>query len=53
MRGELAYQKFKAALDSVEFVDKVSSLVLGSNLADIITQFAQDVSFCSIGIWIY
>ncbi|KAG6737670.1 hypothetical protein POTOM_059198 [Populus tomentosa] len=43
VRGELPFQKCKAALDSVEFVDKVSAVGLGSNFADIITQMAQDV----------
>ncbi|KAJ6877621.1 hypothetical protein NC651_030397 [Populus alba x Populus x berolinensis] len=42
VRGELPFQKCKAALDSVEFVDKMSAVGLGSNFADIITQMAQD-----------
>lgn len=41
----MPFQKCKAALDSVEFVDKMSAVGLGSNFADIITQMAQDVSF--------
>ncbi|KAF9670401.1 hypothetical protein SADUNF_Sadunf13G0064400 [Salix dunnii] len=44
VRGELPFQKCKAALDSVEFVDKVSAVGLGSNFADIITQMAQDLT---------
>ncbi|KAJ6975265.1 THO complex subunit 2-like isoform X1 [Populus alba x Populus x berolinensis] len=44
VRGELPFQKCKAALDSVEFVDKMSAVGLGSNFADIITQMAQDLT---------
>lgn len=32
------------AMESVEFLDKVSDAEIGSNLADIVTQMAQDVS---------
>ncbi|KAJ7980585.1 THO complex subunit 2 [Quillaja saponaria] len=42
VRGELPYQKCKLALDSVVFVDKVSSKELGSTFADVVTQMAQD-----------
>ncbi|KAK6921550.1 THO complex, subunitTHOC2, C-terminal, partial [Dillenia turbinata] len=41
-RGELPVQKFKVALDSVKFSDKVSAVEMGSCLADIVTQMAQD-----------
>lgn len=44
VRGELPFQKCKAALDSVEFSEKVSAEELGSAFADVITQLAQDVS---------
>ncbi|KAJ6762448.1 THO COMPLEX SUBUNIT 2, partial [Salix koriyanagi] len=44
VRGELPFQKCKAALGSVEFVDKVSAVGLGSNFADIISQMAQDLT---------
>ncbi|XP_038907239.1 THO complex subunit 2 [Benincasa hispida] len=44
VRGELPFQKCKAALDSVEFSDKVSAEELGSTLADVITQLAQDIT---------
>lgn len=44
VRGELPFQKCKAALDSVEFSDKMSAEELGSTFADVITQLAQDVS---------
>lgn len=44
VRGELPFQKCKAALDSVEFSDKVSDHELASSFADIITQMSQDVS---------
>lgn len=45
MRGELPFQKCKAAVDSVEFVEKPSHRVVASTFADIVTQMAQDVSF--------
>ncbi|KAJ7955431.1 THO complex subunit 2 [Quillaja saponaria] len=44
VRGELPYQKCKLALDSVVFVDKVSSKQLGSTFADVVTQMAQDLT---------
>jgi THO complex subunit 2 len=44
VRGELPFQKCKAALDSVEFSDNVSDQELASSFADIITQMSQDVS---------
>jgi hypothetical protein len=45
VRGELPFQKFKVALDSVVFTDRASGEELGSCLADIVTQMAQDVRF--------
>ncbi|XP_060213787.1 THO complex subunit 2 isoform X4 [Lycium barbarum] len=44
VRGELPFQKCKVALESVEFVDYASQEELGSSLADIVTQLAQDMS---------
>ncbi|XP_010271209.1 PREDICTED: THO complex subunit 2 isoform X2 [Nelumbo nucifera] len=44
VRGELPFPKCKAALDSVEFSEKISSEEMGSNLADIVTQMAQDLT---------
>ncbi|KAG6707895.1 hypothetical protein I3842_06G055000 [Carya illinoinensis] len=44
VRGELPFQKCKAALDSVEFTDRVSGEELGSGFADIVTQMAQDLA---------
>ncbi|XP_042502720.1 THO complex subunit 2-like isoform X2 [Macadamia integrifolia] len=44
VRGELPFQKCKAALDSVEFADQVSNEEIGSNFADIVTQMAQDIT---------
>ncbi|KAF9623440.1 hypothetical protein IFM89_003024 [Coptis chinensis] len=44
VRGELAIQKCKMALDSVEFSDKESNEELSSVLADIVTQMAQDLT---------
>ncbi|KAJ9546923.1 LOW QUALITY PROTEIN: hypothetical protein OSB04_019466 [Centaurea solstitialis] len=41
-RGELPIQKCKSALELVEFSDKVSDEELSSNLADIVSQMAQD-----------
>lgn len=38
-------QKFKAALELVEFSDKEMNEDLSSSIADVITQMAQDVSF--------
>ncbi|KAF4368476.1 hypothetical protein F8388_018600 [Cannabis sativa] len=43
-RGELPLQKCKVALDSVVFTDKVSDKEIGSSLADIVTQMAQDLT---------
>lgn len=45
----MPFQKCKAALDSVEFTDRVSGEELGSGFADIVTQMAQDVSFVFLG----
>ncbi|KAJ4960752.1 hypothetical protein NE237_020662 [Protea cynaroides] len=42
VRGELPFQKCKAALDSVEFADEISNEEMGSNFVDIVTQMAQD-----------
>lgn len=44
VRGELPFQKFKVALDSVVFTDRASGEELGSCLADIVTQMAQDLA---------
>ncbi|XP_043721403.1 THO complex subunit 2 [Telopea speciosissima] len=44
VRGELPFQKCKAALDSVEFADEVSNEELGSNFVDIVSQMAQDIT---------
>ncbi|KAF3662159.1 hypothetical protein FXO38_11332 [Capsicum annuum] len=44
VRGELPFQKCKVALECVEFVDYASQEELGSSLADIVTQLAQDLS---------
>ncbi|XP_052205277.1 THO complex subunit 2 isoform X2 [Diospyros lotus] len=44
VRGELPFQKCKAALESVEFSDKVSDEEVGSNFADIVTQLALDLT---------
>ncbi|KAM7467402.1 hypothetical protein LguiB_014964 [Lonicera macranthoides] len=44
VRGELPLQKCKASMESVEFLDKVSDAEIGSNLADIVTQMAQDLT---------
>ncbi|KAJ8556562.1 hypothetical protein K7X08_035780 [Anisodus acutangulus] len=44
VRGELPFQKCKVALESVEFVDYASQEELGSSLADIVTQLAQNLS---------
>lgn len=44
VRGELPFQKCKMALECVEFVDYASQEELGSSLADIVTQLAQDLS---------
>nr|XP_016515191.1 PREDICTED: THO complex subunit 2-like [Nicotiana tabacum] len=41
--GELPIQKCKVALESVEFVDYASQEELGSSLADIVSQMAQDL----------
>ncbi|KAK7320119.1 hypothetical protein RJT34_04853 [Clitoria ternatea] len=42
VRGELPFQKCKVAVDSVIFSDKASTEKIASNLADIVTQMAQD-----------
>ncbi|XP_024993820.1 THO complex subunit 2 isoform X1 [Cynara cardunculus var. scolymus] len=42
VRGELPIQKCKSALELVEFSDRVSDEELSSNLADIVSQMAQD-----------
>ncbi|KAJ8760884.1 hypothetical protein K2173_021922 [Erythroxylum novogranatense] len=44
VRGELPFQKCKAALDSVEFLDRVSGQEMGSIFADIVAQMAQDLA---------
>nr|GMD23387.1 THO complex subunit 2 [Ipomoea batatas] len=44
VRGELPFQKCKAALESAEFMDDVCQDEIGSNLADIVTQIAQDLT---------
>ncbi|XWS64052.1 hypothetical protein CRYUN_Cryun06bG0153900 [Craigia yunnanensis] len=44
VRGELPFQKCKAALDAVEFTERVSEDELGSCFADIVTQMAQDLT---------
>ncbi|MCD7448790.1 THO complex subunit 2 [Datura stramonium] len=44
VRGELPFPKCKMALECVEFVDYASQEELGSSLADIVTQLAQDLS---------
>ncbi|KAM5566947.1 THO complex subunit 2 [Rosa sericea] len=44
VRGELPFQKCRAALDSVEFSEKVSEQELASSLADIVTQMSQDLT---------
>uniref|UniRef100_A0A803Q3I5 THO complex subunit 2 n=1 Tax=Cannabis sativa TaxID=3483 RepID=A0A803Q3I5_CANSA len=43
-RGELPLQKCKVALDCVVFTDKVTDEEIGSSLADIVTQMAQDLT---------
>lgn len=45
MRGDLPFQKCKAALDSVVFEDEESKEEMGSIFADIIAHMGQDVSF--------
>lgn len=45
VRGELPFQKCKAALELVEFSDKSSEEELVSCFADIVTQMAQDVRY--------
>ncbi|CAA0814725.1 THO complex subunit 2 [Striga hermonthica] len=42
--GELPYQKCKAALEAVEFLDCGPEEDVGSYFADIVTQMAQDLS---------
>nr|XP_027098247.1 THO complex subunit 2-like isoform X1 [Coffea arabica] len=44
VRGELPFQKCKAALEAVEFTDCVSEEEMGSNFADVVTQLAQDLT---------
>ncbi|XAR65132.1 hypothetical protein NMG60_11009111 [Bertholletia excelsa] len=44
VRGELPFQKCKTVLDSVEFLDKFSEEEIDSNLADVVTQMAQDLT---------
>ncbi|KAL3502101.1 hypothetical protein ACH5RR_036550 [Cinchona calisaya] len=44
VRGELPFQKCKAALEAVEFADCVSEEEIGSNIADVVTQMAQDLT---------
>ncbi|GFZ15645.1 similar to THO2 [Actinidia rufa] len=42
VRGELPFQKCKAALESVEFLDEVLDEEMGSNFVDVVTQMSQD-----------
>ncbi|KAL8265927.1 hypothetical protein R6Q59_003271 [Mikania micrantha] len=44
VRGELPIQKCKSALELVEFSDRVSDEDVSSNLADIVSQMAQDLT---------
>ncbi|KAK3040726.1 hypothetical protein RJ639_028016 [Escallonia herrerae] len=44
VRGEFPIQRCKAALESVEFSDRVSYEDIGSNFADIVAQMAQDLT---------
>lgn len=44
VRGDLPFQKCKAALEAVEFIDCASEEEMGSNFADIIAQIAQDLT---------
>ena len=41
----MPFQKCKAALDAVELAESLSEEELSSNLADIVTQMALDVSY--------
>jgi hypothetical protein len=43
VNGELPFLKCKAALDSVQFEENPYGDEMGSILADIVAQFAQDV----------
>ncbi|RAL47850.1 hypothetical protein DM860_011435 [Cuscuta australis] len=44
VRGDLPFQKCKAALESAESIGCVCQDEIGSNLADIVTQIAQDLT---------
>ncbi|KAH7839633.1 hypothetical protein Vadar_006542 [Vaccinium darrowii] len=44
VRGELPFQKCKAALESVEFLDEALDEDMGSCFADVVTQMAQDLT---------
>lgn len=44
VHGALPFQKCKASLDAVEFAESVSEEELSSNLADIVTQMALDLT---------
>ncbi|KAL4575579.1 hypothetical protein LXL04_022427 [Taraxacum kok-saghyz] len=44
VRGELPVHKCKSALELVEFTDRVSDEEVSSNLADIVSQMAQDLT---------
>ncbi|GAB2282383.1 THO complex subunit 2 [Dionaea muscipula] len=44
VHGELPIQKCKVALEAVEYLDDVPAEELGSNLADIVTQMALDMT---------
>ncbi|XP_071702863.1 THO complex subunit 2 [Rutidosis leptorrhynchoides] len=44
VRGELPIQKFKLALELVEYSDKFSDEEVASNLSDIVSQMAQDLT---------
>jgi hypothetical protein len=43
VHGELPFQNCKAAMDSVQFEEYLYGDEMGSILADIVAQFAQDV----------
>ncbi|KAK4484106.1 hypothetical protein RD792_011326 [Penstemon davidsonii] len=45
VRGDLPFQKCKAALEAVEFLDCGPEGDVGSYFADVVTQMAQDVSY--------
>lgn len=53
VRGDLPFQKCKAALEAVEFSDCGSEEEIGSNFADIVAQIAQDVSLKIYFLFLY